>query len=95
MISDIIDLCISISATITVSSEIAVAFCISICRLTPVNIIERRDTSNWLTSTASSEKCQCVMVYWSHPPTQLNPETSGHVQHLTHQPFVHQCVMVS
>ena len=65
MISGIIDLCISISGTITVSSEIAVAFGISICRLTPVNIIERRDRLNWLTSTASSEKCQCVMVYWS------------------------------
>ena len=65
MISGIIDLCISISAAITVSSEIAVAFCISICRLTPVNIIERTDTSNCSASTASSENCQWVMVYWS------------------------------
>ena len=29
------------------------------------NIIKRRDTSNCSASTASSEKCQCVMVYWS------------------------------
>ena len=65
MISGIIDVCISISAAITVSSEVAVAFCISMCRLMHVNIIEKRDRLNWLTSTASSEKCQCVMVYWS------------------------------
>ena len=30
-----------------------------------------------------------------HPPRKINPETYGRVQHLTHQPFVHQCVMVS
>ena len=35
------------------------------CRLTPVNIIKRRDTSNCSASTASSEKCQYVMVSWS------------------------------
>ena len=29
-----------------------------------------------------------------HPRTQLNPETSGRVQLLSNQPFVHQCVMV-
>ena len=54
-----------ISAAINASSEIAVAFCISICRVKPVSIIEKRDRLNWLTSTATSENCQWVMVYWS------------------------------
>ena len=30
----------------------------------PVNIIKRRDTSNCSASTASSDKCQYVMVSW-------------------------------
>ena len=63
MISDRIDLCICISAAITVSSEMNFAFFISICKLTHVNIIERRDISNCSASTASSDKCQYVMVF--------------------------------
>ena len=35
------------------------------CRLTHVNIIKRTDTWNCSASTASSEKCQYVMVSWS------------------------------
>ena len=34
-------------------------------RLTIAKIIKRRDTSNCSASTASSEKCQYVMVSWS------------------------------
>ena len=56
---------LSFSKVTTVSSDVAVSFCISMCRLTPVNIIKRRDTSNCSASTASSEKCQYVMVSWS------------------------------
>ena len=46
----------------TVNSEVTVNFCISICKLTHVNIFERRDISNCSASTASSDKCQYVMV---------------------------------
>ena len=40
-------------------------FVLVLCRLTQVNIIKRRETPKCSASTASSEKCQCVMVYWS------------------------------
>ena len=39
-------------------------FVLVLCRLTQVNIIKRRETPKCSASTASSEKCQCVMVYW-------------------------------
>ena len=50
------------SVATTVISEVTVAFCISMRKLMPVEIIKRRDTSKCSASTASSEKCQCVMV---------------------------------
>ena len=56
---------VSFSKVTTVSSDVAAAFCISYCRLTPLNIFKTRDTPNCSASTASSEKCQYVMVSWS------------------------------
>ena len=53
------------SAATTVISEVTVPFCISMRKLTSVKIIKRRDTSNCSASTASSDKCQYVMVSWS------------------------------
>ena len=53
------------SAPTTVISEVTVAFCISMCKLTHVKIIKRRDTSNFSASIASSDKCHYVMVSWS------------------------------
>ena len=53
------------SAATTVISEVTVSFCISMRKLTSVKIIKRRDTSNCSASTASSDKCQYVMVSWS------------------------------
>ena len=53
------------SAPTTVISEVTVAFCISMHKLTHVKIIKRRDTSNFSASTISSDKCQYVMVSWS------------------------------
>ena len=50
------------SAATTVISEVTVSFCISMRKLTSVKIIKRRDTSNCSASTASSDKCKCVMV---------------------------------
>ena len=40
-------------------------FIISMCILTHVNISKRRDILNCSASTASSDKCQYVMVSWS------------------------------
>ena len=56
---------VSFSKVTTVNSDIAVAFGISYCRLTPLNIIKTIDTLNCSASTASSENCQYVMVSWS------------------------------
>ena len=53
------------SAATTVISEVTVGCCISMRKLTHVKIIKRRDTSNFSASTASSDKCQYVMVSWS------------------------------
>ena len=75
---------------------------ISVWIHTPVNRVKLR--KNGISSTlrpsgVCPSVCDGVLIcLWmcgcGHPRRKINPETSECFQHLTHRPFVHQCVMV-
>ena len=64
MIQDRTDIFASLQQQLSFRRQLLL-FVLVLCRLTQVNIIKRRETPKCSASSASSDKCQYVMVYWS------------------------------